>query len=103
MLAGFLLGLMIGVSLGIAMTTLWSIRLVSEGREKVLLKIGAFACSVCPFCIFARSKPESEIAKIMANVEKNCPFCQAFKKLRLIEKEEEDGLPAQELPENLQQ
>ena len=41
----------------------------------------AFVCQVCPACNVARLWPESGFAKKLAQAEKNCPACNAYKQL----------------------
>ena len=79
------------------------LRMIAGGHEKAFLKTGAFLCSICPVCMYTRSRPDSELAKMMTVVEKNCPFCMAFKKLKTLEDEEEQkesGEPGQEAANN---
>ena len=45
-------------------------------------KILAAFCKVCPFCIAARQWPDSAYAKKLKAIEKNCPFCNAYSKLK---------------------
>lgn len=44
-------------------------------------KILAFLCKICPFCITGRAFPESKFAKKLAEAEKSCPACNAYKEL----------------------
>jgi len=37
---------------------------------------------MCPFCIAARQWPNSAYAKKLKAIEKNCPFCNAYSKLK---------------------
>lgn len=41
-------------------------------------KFLAFLCKICPFCIAARMFPVSGYAKMLKDVEKNCPACKAY-------------------------
>ena len=41
----------------------------------------AFLSQVCPACNVARLWPESGFAKKLAQAEKNCPACKAYKQL----------------------
>jgi len=45
-------------------------------------KVLAGFCRVCPFCIAARQWPNSAYAKKLKAIEKNCPFCNAYSKLK---------------------
>jgi hypothetical protein len=45
-------------------------------------KVLAAFCRVCPFCIAARQWPGSAYAKKLKKIEKNCPFCKAYSKLK---------------------
>jgi hypothetical protein len=45
-------------------------------------KVLAAFCKVCPFCIAARHCPNSAYAKKLKEIEKNCPFCKAYSKLK---------------------
>jgi hypothetical protein len=42
--------------------------------ERVL----AVVCRCCPLCIVRRWKPRSLYGRIMARVERGCPFCRAY-------------------------
>jgi len=54
------------------------LRLKIDIKTKVL----AAFCRVCPFCIAARHWPDSSYAKKLKEIEKNCPFCKAYLKLK---------------------
>ncbi len=41
----------------------------------------AMLCKICPVCNIARLFPNSGFAKKMAEAEKNCPACQAYREL----------------------
>jgi hypothetical protein len=41
----------------------------------------AFLCQICPACNVARTWPQSGFAKKLAEAEKNCPACNAYKEL----------------------
>jgi hypothetical protein len=47
----------------------------------IIKKVLATFCSVCPFCILARSFPESGYARMLGKAEKYCPACQARQEL----------------------
>lgn len=42
----------------------------------------AFICRICPVCIVARRRPDSAFARKVAEMEKDCPFCRAYRRLR---------------------
>lgn len=44
-------------------------------------KFLALLCKFCPFCAYARKKPDSEFAKKLVEAEKNCPACKAYKEV----------------------
>ncbi len=44
-------------------------------------KVLAGVCTCCPFCIARRRWPDSLYGRIMAIVEKGCPFCRAYDRL----------------------
>jgi rubrerythrin len=44
-------------------------------------QILAFICKVCPACNVARRWPNSSFAKRLAQAEKNCPACKAYKQV----------------------
>ncbi|MDQ7826808.1 MAG: hypothetical protein RDV48_28680 [Candidatus Eremiobacteraeota bacterium] len=90
MLLWILLGVLVGFLAGSVLTFLANLGLVADGREKVMLKAGAFVCSICPLCIYSRSKPESDLAPAIGKIEKVCVFCKAFRRLRRIEREEQE-------------
>jgi len=48
----------------------------------ILTKLSAFICRICPLCIVVRRFPDSEFAKKMKEVEKSCPCCKAYTKLK---------------------
>ena len=45
-------------------------------------KILAMFCKLCPFCVAARQWPYSAYAKKLREIEKHCPFCNAYSKLK---------------------
>ena len=53
-------------------------RLKADTKTRVLAAI----CKLCPFCIAARRVPGSAYAKKLHKIEKHCPFCNAYSKLR---------------------
>ena len=44
----------------------------------MMVRVLAFLCRICPFCICARQWPESGFAKVLARIEKLCPACIAY-------------------------
>lgn len=44
-------------------------------------KMLATICRFCPMCVTARLFPKSSFAKKLAEMEKNCPCCRAYKEL----------------------
>jgi len=51
---------------------------------RLLVKLSALPCYICPLCVFARVFPDSRFAKGMKEFSKICPFCIAYKKSRSI-------------------
>lgn len=49
------------------------------------LRMRAWVCRLCPLCIGRRAFPESGYARWMRKVERNCPFCKAYDRLRKLE------------------
>ena len=49
----------------------------------------ASACRVCPLCICARRWPASRFAKAIQKIERSCPACKAYAKMR--EKQQNGG------------
>ena len=49
---------------------------------KMFLRVLAFVCQACPFCIVARRYPKSRFALVMGKLEKVCPFCWAYRELK---------------------
>ncbi len=41
----------------------------------------AFICRICPVCVTARLFPNSNFARKVTEFEKDCPCCNAYKKL----------------------
>jgi hypothetical protein len=96
MIAGLLLGIWIGITIGSMTMFFYLLGVVASGQERSILKVGAFLCSICPLCIFSRSKPDSELSQMMMPLKKACPFCAAFNRLRkqdLEKKEAHDAHP----------
>ncbi len=50
---------------------------------RLFIKLFALPCYICPLCIIARALPDSKFAKGMDGFGKICPFCRAYKKLKL--------------------
>jgi|GEM_PF-903037 len=44
-------------------------------------RLMALGCRICPFCIAARTWPNSSFAKKMHALEKVCPWCKAYGRL----------------------
>jgi hypothetical protein len=95
MIAGLLLGIWIGMIIGSMTMFFYVLSVVAAGQERSILKVGAFMCSLCPLCIFSRSKPDSELSGMMMSLKKACPFCAAFNRLRKkdLEKAQEEQPP----------
>jgi hypothetical protein len=51
-------------------------------KTNMKTKVLAAFCRVCPFCIAARKWPNSAYAKKLKEIEKNCPFCKAYSRLK---------------------
>jgi len=47
----------------------------------MIKRLLAFCCNICPFCITARAWPESNYAKTLNKLERNCPACRAYQEL----------------------
>ncbi len=43
-----------------------------------MMRVLAFFCRICPFCICARQWPESRFAGFLKKVEGSCPACRAY-------------------------
>jgi len=95
MALGVLIGLWIGFLAGLFSAFLWSLSVVAQGREKKILKIGSYVCSICPVCRFSRGKPDEELSATFAAYREVCPFCLSFKRLRKIEEEERSSESSQ--------
>ncbi|OIO74774.1 MAG: hypothetical protein AUJ85_04720 [Elusimicrobia bacterium CG1_02_37_114] len=52
--------------------------------KKILLYPLAFVCVLCPLCIVARAKPQSDWAEFVHGLSKICPFCWAYKKIKRL-------------------
>lgn len=46
----------------------------------------AWACRLCPFCVVARWLPNSAYARKLQAMEKDCPACQAYRRVQEAEK-----------------
>lgn len=44
-------------------------------------KFLAFLCRICPFCAYARRRPDSSFAAALRKAEKSCPACKAYYEL----------------------
>ncbi|GEM_PF-2069866 len=88
MTLGILIGLWIGFLAGFLITFIWALSTVAHGKEKKLLRIGSYACSICPLCRFSRGKPDDELTGTFAGFREICPFCMSFTRLRKLEEEE---------------
>ncbi len=49
---------------------------------RILIKVLALICYICPLCIIARAFPDSKFAKGMEKFGKICPFCIAYRKAK---------------------
>lgn len=45
----------------------------------------AVVCRVCPACLVVRRRPRSAFAKAFAKIQRACPFCRAYDKVRNIQ------------------
>lgn len=45
-------------------------------------KLLGFFCTICPFCIVARKFPDSAYAGKLRKMEKACPACRAYRKIK---------------------
>ncbi|MFZ2603617.1 MAG: hypothetical protein WAX79_06445 [Candidatus Omnitrophota bacterium] len=52
----------------------------------ILIKVLALICYICPLCIIARAFPNSRFAKGMKEFGKICPFCIAYRKNKIKDK-----------------
>ena len=48
---------------------------------RLLTRVFAFICSVCPICLARRRWPASLFGQITARIERFCPFCRAYMSL----------------------
>lgn len=85
MLLGILFGFVLGIFAGSLFSFLLFLKQIAAGNEKSLLKIGAFICSICLFCRYNRFKPDSGLKDVSSVIEKACPFCLAFKRLKRLD------------------
>ena len=53
-----------------------------KAKEPVMTRLLAACCSACPLCMCARQWPDSGFAKAMRKIEKNCPACKAYARLK---------------------
>ncbi|MBU3933449.1 MAG: hypothetical protein KKH11_02135 [Candidatus Omnitrophica bacterium] len=51
---------------------------------RIIIKLFAVVCCICPLCIFARRFPDSKFAKGMKGFDNICPFCIAYRKTKSI-------------------
>jgi hypothetical protein len=42
----------------------------------------ALLCRICPFCIAARRWPDSAYARTLTRLERDCPACRAYARLK---------------------
>ncbi|MFB3896218.1 MAG: hypothetical protein ACE14V_07945 [bacterium] len=49
---------------------------------RIFISILAGVCSCCPLCILKRKFPNSKYATTMNRVERFCPFCKAYYKIK---------------------
>lgn len=88
MALGILIGLWIGFFAGFLITFIWALSTVAQNKEKKLLRIGSYICSICPLCRFSRGKPDEALSGTFAAYREICPFCMSFKRLKKLEDEE---------------
>ena len=50
-------------------------------KPSVLTQLLAPVCVCCPICIARRRWPDSAYGRLMARVERACPFCRAYDRL----------------------
>ena len=50
-------------------------------KPSILTRVMAAGCSICPFCIAARIRPNSSFARRMRRLERTCPWCRAYNRL----------------------
>jgi len=48
----------------------------------VLMTLLAAVCRVCPLCVCARRWPNSRFAEAVRRIERFCPACRAYAKLK---------------------
>ncbi|MBU0693577.1 MAG: hypothetical protein KKC11_02765 [Candidatus Omnitrophica bacterium] len=51
---------------------------------RLLVKLFALPCYICPLCIIGRGFPNSKFAGGMKKFGKICPFCIAYRKIKVI-------------------
>ena len=50
--------------------------------RKRMDRVPAKICAVCPLCVDRRHWPDSRHARIMRALERRCPFCRAYDRVR---------------------
>lgn len=45
-------------------------------------KLKAWVCRLCPVCIVARRYPDSGLSRKVRAMEKDCPFCRAYQRIK---------------------
>jgi len=53
--------------------------------NSTFLRLLALVCAICPICIYTRRNPKSAASKKLVALEKGCPFCAAYAKIRAQE------------------
>jgi hypothetical protein len=48
----------------------------------IFLYLLASVCAICPICIYTRRNPKKELSKKLVALERGCPFCYAYSKIR---------------------
>lgn len=47
---------------------------------KIITRMLALLCTICPSWVVARRLPDSAYARFMRRVERSCPFCRAYRR-----------------------
>lgn len=55
--------------------------------NSIFLRLLASVCAICPICIYTRRNPKSAASKKLVALEKGCPFCAAYIKLKSQERD----------------
>lgn len=52
------------------------------------LRMMAAVCRICPCCVIARRWPNSRFARRFRRVQHHCPFCRAYRQIRIRNEQE---------------